>query len=78
MKFGFMKKGKRIWCEIPKNNNKKPKTKRLRKKKFWLYCGDCTQWFTRYSQTHGKREDGKSICHSCLRIRISKARPDLF
>lgn len=78
MKFGYMKNGKRVYLKIPKNNIRKPRTKRLRKKKFWLHCGDCTQWFTRYSQTHGNREDGKSICHSCLKKRIESARPELF
>lgn len=78
MRFGYIKNGKRVWSEIPKNNDTKPKTKRLRKKKFWLHCGDCKQWFTQYSQTYGNRTDGKNVCHACIRENIRKARPDLF
>jgi hypothetical protein len=78
MKFGYVKNGKHITVEIPKKNDKKPNKKRLRKKKFWLHCGDCGKWFTFYSQTHGKRNDGKSICHNCIKNRIKAARPDLF
>jgi formylmethanofuran dehydrogenase subunit E len=74
MQFGYLKNGKRKYYEIPKNKIKKPKKKRMRKKKFWLHCGDCGKWFTRYSQTNGKRNDGKSICHACIKVRITEGR----
>lgn len=72
------KHGKFRFRELPVNNNKPPKTKRLRKKKRWAKCGDCNIWFKTYTQTSGTLSNGKEICHSCLRIRIRKARPDLF
>lgn len=81
MKFHYLKNGKTLTKEIPKNNNKLPKTKRLRKKKMWLKCGDCTHWFKRYEKTHGIRVDGKKVCHTCLMSRIKQfkqSRPDLF
>ena len=78
MFFYHKKKGKWTREKIPKNNNKVPKTERLRKKKFWLKCGDCGVWFKRYTKTHGTRMDGKKICHSCLVARFKSVRPDLF
>lgn len=78
LKFSYFKNGKLKSKEIPKNNKKLPKTKRLRKKRLWAKCGDCNNWFKTYLQTSGTRNDGKKVCHSCLKERIRKARPDLF
>jgi ribosomal protein L34E len=78
LKLSYFKNGKLKSVELPKKNNKLPKTKRLRKKKYWTKCGDCNVWFKTYTQTTGTRNDGKKVCHSCLKERIKKTRPDLF
>lgn len=68
--FSTLKKGKSIKVKIPKRNLTPPKKKRLRKKKFWLYCGDCKRWFTKYEHNGfayfsvGKVIT-KYLCHSC-------------
>jgi hypothetical protein len=66
LELSFFKNGKLVSLEIPKKNNYLPKTKRLRKKKLWLKCGDCGHWFKRYEKSHGIRNDGKKVCHDCL------------
>jgi hypothetical protein len=70
LEFGYTENGKHKVRKIPRNNKVLPKTKRLRKKRLWLKCGDCNKWFTRYSQTHGTRNDGKKVCHVCLKKRL--------
>lgn len=69
--FSTIKKGKSIKSKIPKRNLTPPKKKRLRKKKFWLYCGDCNRWFTKYEHFSGFSYISKEnkitqyLCHSC-------------
>lgn len=50
----------------------KPRTKRMRKKKFWLFCKDCSKWFNKWEGTSATREDGGSICNTCFRSRMEK------
>lgn len=68
----YHKNGKLKKVKLPKNNDKPPKTKRLRKKKFWAKCGDCGVWFKTYSQNYGHRNDGKKVCQDCLINRFKK------
>ncbi|OMF38787.1 hypothetical protein BK133_00870 [Paenibacillus sp. FSL H8-0548] len=65
------KNGKYIKYKIPKNNHHVPKTKRLRKKKFWLFCVGCNKWFKRYKESYGTRADGKNLCRECVLKRMS-------
>jgi formylmethanofuran dehydrogenase subunit E len=67
MKFGYFKNDKYVYAEKPQKNNIKPKTKRLRKKKFWIQCVECKEWFPRYKKTYGTKKDGKIYCHECIR-----------
>jgi hypothetical protein len=77
MEFWYTVNGKTIKRRIPKNNKKVPKTKRLRKKKFWMFCIDCHTWFKRYDG-HGTTNDGGKVCRPCVIKRIKKVKPDLF
>lgn len=72
------KHGKYRFRNLPKHNNKPPKTKRMRKKKMWEKCFDCGEWFKTYTQTNGHLDNGRRICHNCVRVELRKSRPDLF
>ncbi|MGH0601487.1 hypothetical protein [Bacillus mycoides] len=51
----------------------KPKTKRLRKKKFWLFCADCKKWFNKWEGgAYATRNDGGKVCNKCLVSRVER------
>lgn len=50
----------------------KPKTKRLRKKKFWFLCADCGKWFNKWEGTCAVRVDGGRVCPTCFRVRMER------
>jgi hypothetical protein len=68
------KNGKTIKCKIPKRNNKVPKKKRMRKKRFWFFCGDCNRWFKRYEATWATGTNGKKVCHPCIIKRLDHSK----
>lgn len=70
--FHYQIKGKTVSRRIPLNNTKLPKTKRLRKKKFWFYCVDCKQWLKRNEVGRGTLKNGNFICTKCLAKYIKK------
>ncbi|MEF8680730.1 UNVERIFIED_CONTAM: hypothetical protein ORM23_11540 [Bacillus cereus] len=74
MKVLIKKNGKYKSINLSRKFRKnKPKTKRMRKKKFWLFCVECKTWFNKWDGgTYATRVDGGKVCPSCFRSRMEK------
>lgn len=74
------KKKKKYNTDMPLSKAKRisktlPKTKRMRKKNYWLFCDECNCWFNRFDPkggTCGINKDKKYMCNKCLKQLVLK------